>query len=63
LMDAQTPDNIVARLERAVCARLDQLVRAVPAEPVPLPVKVTFNLAEAALEKAIRAAGFTIQSK
>jgi len=61
LVDAQTPDHTVARLEHAVCARLDELVRAVPAEPVPLPAKVTFNLAEAELEHAIRTAGsFTV---
>jgi len=62
LADAQTPEHVVARLERAVCARLDELVRAVPAEPVPLPAQVTFELAEAELEQAIRTAGrFTIQ--
>ena len=64
LADAQTPEHVVARLERAVCARLDELVRAVPTEPVPLPAQVTFNLAEAELEQAIRTAGsFTVQPR
>jgi len=61
LADAKTAEHAVARLERAVCARLDELVRAVPADPVPLPAQVTFHLAEE-LEQAIRTAGsFTIQ--
>ena len=35
----------MARLEKAACERLDDLVHAVPPEPVPLPEHVTFELA------------------
>jgi len=64
LVDARTPDHIVARLERAMCARLDELYGAFPTDPVPLPAQVTFELAETKLEQAIRTAGsFTIQPR
>jgi len=64
LADAQTPAHTLARLEPAVCARLDELVRAVPSDPVPLPAQVTFSFADAELENAIRTAGsFAVSSR
>ena len=64
LENAQTPVHTVARLEPAVCARLDELIRAVPTKPVPLSAQVTLNLAEAELEHVIRTAGsFTVSPR
>jgi len=57
LAKAQTPAPTVARLEPALCSRLDALVNAAPAEPMPQAARVTFTLAETELEAAIRGAG------
>ena len=57
LADGQTATHTTVCLEKAVCERLDELVRAVPTDPVSLPEQVTFELAAPDLEQAIRHAG------